>query len=208
MLALFCKGLVIGVVIALPLGPVGLLCLQRSLYGGVRLGLLSGAAAALGDALYGAVAALGLSFVSDYLTDHRYLLQLAGGVLLLAMGWITMRRPYAPKRKERSYHHLAGAFVSIFLLTLTNPMTIFAFLAIFAGFGLGHTHTTVFHAAAVVLGVFCGSMLWWVAIAFGGAWLNERISRHMRTIKTLSGLVILVFGLWALAEAGFHELFL
>lgn len=207
MLTLFIKGLVIGVIIALPIGPVGLLCLHRTLSGGVRLGLLSGVAAALGDAVYGAVAALGLSFISDYLAHHRYLIQLAGGVLLVGMGSVTLFKPHAPKRVEHSYQHLAGAFISIFLLTLTNPMTIIAFLAIFASFGLGHTHTSFGHAAAVVIGVFCGSMLWWTAIAFGGDWLNDKISQHMRAIKTASGLVILFFGLWALAEAGFHELF-
>ncbi len=208
MVLLFLKGLVIGVIIALPLGPVGLLCLHRSLSGGLWIGLFSGTAAALGDALYGAIAAFGLSFVSDYLTEHRYLLQLAGGILLLVMGVATCRRPYAPMKVERSYHHLAGAFASIFLLTLTNPMTIIAFLAIFAGFGLGHTHTSLGHAAAVITGVFCGSMVWWAGIALGGACLSEKISRHMPAIKKISGLVILLFGLWALAEAGFHELFL
>ncbi len=207
MLLLFLKGVTIGMIIALPLGPVGLLCLHRSLSGGVWIGLLSGTAAALGDALYGAVAAFGLSFVSEYLTEHRYLLQFAGGVLLLVMGFVTLRTPYAPMKVERSYHHLAGAFSSIFLLTLTNPMTIIAFLAIFTGFGLGHTHTTAGHALAVITGVFCGSMIWWAGIAFGGVWLSEKISRQMPFIKRVSGLIILLFGFWALAEAGFHELF-
>ena len=137
MTMLFLKGLIMGVIIALPFGPVGLLCLQRSIYGGVLVGLLSGVGAALADAFYGGMAAFGVRFLSNYLTSHHFILQTVGGIFLLIMGVKMYLDTSAPKPVQASYHKLAGALASIFALALTNPMTVVAFLAIFAGFGLG-----------------------------------------------------------------------
>jgi putative LysE/RhtB family amino acid efflux pump len=201
MALLFLKGLIMGVIIALPFGPVGLLCLQRSIYGGVLVGILSGVGAALADAFYGGIAAFGLRFLSDYLTSHHFVLQLVGGVFLLAMGVKMYLDRSEPKPIQAAYHKLAGAMASIFLLALTNPMTVVAFLAIFAGFGLGGADKDFGHGLAVVLGVFAGSMVWWVLIAFGGTHLRERITHRMASLKKTSGATVSLFGVWAFIEA-------
>ncbi len=203
MLLFFCKGLLMGLVIALPFGPVGVLCLQRAVSSGVLVGLLSGAGAATADALYGGVAAFGLTFLSSFLTSHHEALQVVGGLFLLFMGARLYRRPLREEAPGPGggYHRLAGSFASIFILSLTNPMTVAAFLAIFAGLGLGAAGTGSQHALAVVSGVFCGSMCWWVAIAFGGQRLRDRLLHRLGTIQKGSGVLVLLFGCWAFVEA-------
>ncbi len=202
MLGFFFKGLAIGAIIAMPFGPVGMLCLSRAIAMGLRVGLLSGVGAAAADAFYGAVAAFGLTFVSDFLATHARLLQIGGGLFLVGMGLRLALDTAPPKPADVPQRRYAGAFLSVFLLTLTNPLTVVGFLAIFAGFGLGQVETRVSEASAVVAGVFCGSMVWWAAIAFGGKLLRLRLLSRMRTIKRVSGGMIAIFGLWAVFWAG------
>ena len=197
MLGFFLKGLTIGAIIAMPFGPVGMLCLQRAILMGLRVGLSSGLGAATADAFYGAVAAFGLTFVSNFLTEHASVLQIGGGIFLVGMGLrLALAKPPS-KTVEAPKRRYAGAFASIFLLTLANPMTVVAFLAIFAGFGLGHAESRPGEAASVVTGVFCGSMVWWTAIAFGGKLLRYRLLAHMRLMQRCCGLLVAAFGVWA-----------
>lgn len=203
LLVFFVKGLLMGVIIALPFGPVGVLCLQRSIHGGVLIGLLSGAGAAVADAFYGCVAAFGVQVVSNFLKSHHFVIQVVGGALLFAMGVRMLFDKSPAKSVSVEYHKLFGAFASILGLSLANPVAVVAFLAIFASFGLGDADADVFHAVAVVLGVFFGSMLWWVLLAFGGAYLRETLTKRMNRVKAISGGVIAVFGVFAFAEAFF-----
>ncbi|WP_300163502.1 LysE family transporter [Solidesulfovibrio sp.] len=197
MLTFFLKGLAIGAIIAMPFGAVGMLCLQRAIAMGLRIGLLSGMGAAAADAFYGAVAAFGLTFVSDFLAENARILQAAGGAFLVAMGARLLWVKNPPKPAEMPPRRYAGAFLSVFLLTLTNPLTVVGFLAIFAGFGLGRIEARAGEASAVVAGVFCGSMVWWAAIALGGKLLRLRLLSRMRAIRCVSGAAIILFGLWA-----------
>jgi threonine/homoserine/homoserine lactone efflux protein len=200
----FLKGLAIGLIIAMPFGPVGLLCLQRAITLGLRVGLLSGLGAGLADAFYGAVAAFGLTYISDFLTTHQALLQTVGGAFLALMGVRLYLAQKPPKQIALKSSHFAGAFASIFFLNLTNPMTFVAFLAIFAGFGLGGAEARAPHAVAVVAGVFVGAMVWWVAIALGGKLLRFRLLNQLPHIRKGSGVIIILFGLYAVADAIFH----
>ncbi|NDY58362.1 LysE family transporter [Desulfovibrio sulfodismutans] len=200
----FLKGLAIGLIIAMPFGPVGLLCLQRAITMGLRVGLLSGLGAGLADTFYGAVAAFGLTYISDFLTTHHILLQSVGGLFLALMGVRLYLTKKAPKTLELTHSHFAGAFASIFVLTLTNPMTFVAFLAIFAGFGLGQAEARMHHAVSVVVGVFFGAMVWWVAIALGGKLLRFRLLNQLPKIRKGSGVIIILFGIWAVADAIFR----
>lgn len=210
MLLYFFKALLLGMIIALPFGPVGLLCLHRSVSGGVLLGLVSGLGAATADAFYGAIAAFGLKFLSDFLTSHHVVLQMVGGGFMLVLGirfWMRSQGQDLSAVAGNVSQDAAvpakhpGAFVSTFFLAAANPMTIVAFLAFFAGFGLGGLQAHYGHAAAVVLGVFCGSMIWWVAIAFGGGRMREKVVTRMGPLQRISGAVVGLFGIWALGEA-------
>jgi threonine/homoserine/homoserine lactone efflux protein len=201
------KGIAVGIVIALPVGPVGVLCVRRSLYEGVSFGLVSGLGAALADALFGIVAGLGLTVVRDALLAWRQWLGGAGGVFLVATGIrALLRHPPAAAPEPLAGEALFGAFASAFALTLTNPITILAFAAIFARVGIDAA-AQLSGIFVLVGGVFLGSALWWVGLAAGVAWLRRAargftlgwIGRLAGAILTLSGLGLIAAALFGLA---------
>ncbi len=165
--SLFLRGLVIGFSIAAPVGPIGVLCIRRTLAEGQLYGLVSGLGAATADALYGCVAAFGLTFISSFLIGHKLWLSLIGGLFLLYLGIKTLLSKPAEDAAKAEGKGLFGAYASTFLLTVTNPMTILSFVAIFAALGLGSTTGSYASALILVLGVFCGSATWWLLLSGG-----------------------------------------
>ena len=196
------RGLVIGFSIAAPVGPIGLLCIRRTLAEGRLAGLFSGLGAATADAFYGAVAGFGLTFVADFLTGQRLWLRLGGGLFLLYLGLRTFLAPPAERAAAAGGLGLLGAYASTFVLTLTNPLTIFSFAAIFAGLGVGGASAGYRAAVALVLGVLLGSTLWWCLLSGGVGLFRGRVSpRALRWVNRTSGSLILAFGLLALLGA-------
>lgn len=194
------KGLVLGFSIAAPVGPIGVLCIRRTLSGGMSQGIISGLGAATADALYGLIAAFGVTAIGAFLTDHTYWLRLVGGLFLLYLGYKTFRS--APENKSaiaKSGDHLT-AFVSTLFLTLTNPMTILSFAAIFAGLGAGSTGNGWTSAALIVFGVFTGSLLWWILLACIIGYLRTGFDpARLHWVNRISGVVICTFGLISLS---------
>ncbi len=198
--AMLLRGLVLGFSIAAPVGPIGILCIRRTLAEGRAAGIVSGLGAATADALYGTVAALGLTIVSGFLLDQQIWLRLVGGAFLCYLGIRTLLSKPAVQAAAVRGSSLPAAFVSTFFLTLTNPITILSFVAIFAGLGLADTRGYYASAGALVLGVFCGSALWWLALSGAVGVLRDRFSpRAMLWVNRVSGVTILGFGLAALA---------
>jgi len=203
MSALFLKGLAFGFVLAGTVGPMWVLCFRRTLSAGLRAGFASGMGIAVADAIYGAVAAFGLTAVSSFLLAQQFWFALGGGAFLLWLGAKTLlAKPAsldeaAERARPRS---LAAGFLSTFGLTLANPPTILAFVAIFAGIGLGSNPSTG-AAALVVLGVFLGSALWWLILASAAGALHGRLGPRLgRSVNAVSGLTILGFAVWQLAR--------
>lgn len=198
------KGMLIGFAIAAPVGPIGLLCIQRTLARGRWSGVLSGLGAASADAVYGCIAGFGLASLAGLLLAWQMELRLVGGLFLLYLGWRTWLTPPAAEqaRVRPSRAGLLGDYLSTLALTLTNPVTILAFLGIFAGLGLAGRAGDFTAAGALVLGVFAGSLLWWVLLAGGVGLLRGRLSpMGLRWINLASGLLIAGFGIWALLAA-------
>jgi threonine/homoserine/homoserine lactone efflux protein len=194
------KGLVIGFSIAAPVGPIGLLCIRRSLADGPRVGLATGLGAATADAAYGAVAGFGLTAISAFLVGQRFWLALGGGLFLCYLGVRTFVSKPAPQAATVQGSGLFAAYLSTFALTLTNPLTILSFAAVFAGFGLGSSPDYV-AASVLVGGVFLGSALWWLLLSNGVALFRSRVTdAWMRRVNQLSGGLILAFGLYALGS--------
>ncbi len=195
------KGIAIGIVIALPVGPVGVLCVRRTLFEGILFGLVSGLGAALADALFGIIAGLGLSVVRDDILEWRHWLGAAGGIILIYAGLraLWQRPPAAPEPLDGE--RLFGAGASAFALTLANPITIFAFAAIFARVGIDAA-TRPSGIVVLVGGVFLGSILWWVGLALGAAWLR-RMARGFKLdwLSRLSGAILLLSGLGLIVAA-------
>jgi threonine/homoserine/homoserine lactone efflux protein len=199
---LFLRGLIIGFSIAAPVGPIGILCIRRTLSEGRASGFLSGLGAATADALYGCVAGFGLTVVSVFLVGQRFWVQLIGGIFLMALGVKTLRAAPAERAAAASGAGLAASYVSTLFLTLTNPMTILSFAGIFAALGVAETGGDLSAAASLVLGVFIGSAAWWLLLSGGVGLLRERLSAGLlRWTNRLSGAILLVFGIVAVWQA-------
>ena len=192
------KGLVIGFCVAAPVGPIGVLCIRRSLAEGIAIGFATGLGAATADAAYGAVAAFGLTAISNFLVGQKLWLGLIGGVFLCYLGVRTFISKPPERPADLKGRGRAGAYLSTLFLTLTNPMTILSFVAVFAGFGFGAA-TNYGNAAVLVLGVFAGSAAWWLILSSGVGLFRSRITANwMQAVNRLSGTIICAFGIYAL----------
>src|SRR6516164_939958 len=201
LLAFFLKGIVVGVVIAVPVGPVGVLCVHRSILEGKLAGFVSGLGAATADAIFGIIAAFGLTFVSDWLVSYEQWLRGAGGCYLLYIGGRAFAaEPPAELESDHDPETLLRDLVSTFVLAVTNPITVLAFLGIFAAIGLGGTQATYGGASILVLGVWGGSLLWWLALSFGVGQVRHSIEpRHLGWISRGSGAILFCSGAALLA---------
>lgn len=192
----FLKGVIIGLSIAVPVGPIGVLCIRRTLTKGRIVGFLSGLGAASADAFYGAVAGFGVTFLSNLLVGNQMAFRLIGGILLLAIGLKTFLSKPADQEALASQKNLWEAYLSTFILTLTNPMTILFFAAVFAGLGVGSGSDHYLSAGILVAGVFLGSASWWLVLsAFTGLLRGLFNPARMRWLNRISGLIIVGFGL-------------
>jgi threonine/homoserine/homoserine lactone efflux protein len=198
-MAIFLKAVLIGLSIAAPVGPIGLLCIQRTLAQGARVGFVSGLGAAVADACYGSIGAFGLVTVMHFFVALTTPLAAIGAVFL---GWLGLRTWRAPVGREAAavpvVDHGGKAFASVLLLTLGNPATILSFLAVFASLGAG-TVPGSSAAGVMVLGVFVGSALWWLTLALGVAALRHKISPlGMRRINRAAGCCLIAIATWHL----------
>jgi threonine/homoserine/homoserine lactone efflux protein len=194
------RGLIMGFSIAAPVGPIGLLCIRRTLNEGRTSGLLTGLGAASADAIYGSLAAFGLTLITSILISQRIWLSIAGGLFLCYLGIKTLLSKPAEQTPALSRHGLLSSYASTFLLTLTNPMTVLFFLGIFAGLGAtAGSSASYASAATLVLGVFLGSCLWWLVLSESVSLLRGGFSAsRLQWVNRISGLVIALFGLVAL----------
>ncbi len=197
----FLKGLAIGFSIAAPVGPIGVLCIRRSLRDGMAAGLATGLGAATADAAYGAVAGFGLTAVSGFLVGQRHWIGLLGGAFLCYLGVRTLASRPAAEPAQGPRAGLGAAYASTLFLTLANPATILSFAVIFAAFGLG-AGADYPAATSLVLGVFLGSALWWLALSGGVGMIRSRVDASwMLAVNRVSGAVLLAFGAYALLRS-------
>jgi len=196
------KGVLVGIIIAVPTGPVGVLCIRRTILHGRLAGFVSGLGAASADAVFGIIAGFGLTFISDLLLDFQDWLRLIGAAFLLYVGISALRAdPLAGSRQQRDPETLLADYASTFALTITNPITILAFLAIFAGIGFSGADATLAGAASLVLGVWLGSLLWWAGLAFGTGLLRMSFARHhLVWISRGSGGILVLSGVGLLGS--------
>lgn len=202
MFFLFFKGALIGFSIAAPVGPIGVLCIRRTLSHGMLNGLVSGLGAATADGFYGVIAAAGLTSLSSLLLDNQLILKSAGGSFLIYLGMRTLFSGTAVSYQEEKRvlpGELMKAYFSVFALTITNPMTIISFTAIFAGLGMGSSVGSIKGAMVMVWGVFFGSAAWWLVLSITFGFVRTRIDQHMLLwVNRVSGLVISSFGVLAI----------
>jgi threonine/homoserine/homoserine lactone efflux protein len=194
--SLFLKGFVIGLMVAVPVGPIGLLCVSRTLSKGPTYGLFSGLGIATADALSAGVVALGLTLVSGFLIEQQVWLRLIGGSFLCYIGInIFFSHPAEPSAAYNKESNLLRGYASTFFLTLTNPLTLLSFVAIYAGWGVEDLTGHYLASALLTAGVFCGSAIWWVALSSGMPVVRMMFSRRgLRWVHRVSGAIIAGFG--------------
>lgn len=200
-ISFFIRGLLIGLSIAATVGPMSVLCIQRTLNKGQLYGLVSGLGIATADGVYGSIAAFGLTLITNFLIQEQIWIRLIGGLFLIYLGMKTiLSRPsekaVALNIKSNGY---LGAYASTFLLTLTNPLTILSFAAIFAGIGVGSASNNFISATVIVFGVFFGSTLWWIILTSIISLLRKKMdAQWLLWINRISGAIITLFGIGAL----------
>ncbi len=195
----FLVSLTIGIAAAAPIGPIGVMCLRRTLAEGPWVGLVSGLGAATIDALYSAIAAFGLTFISDLLMGHRSILEVAGGLALCYLGFITFFSEPVKDATHVRVKGLVSAYTLALLLTALNPYTILFFMAAFAAMGLPCASGGFSCAFSIVAGVFAGSSSWWVALALSA---SSNTIRSRMTDKTLKYINRLAGGIFFFAGLG------
>ena len=190
------EGILIGFMVAVPVGPLGLLCINRAFLLGPLTGLVSGLGVATADALAAGIAALGVSFVAEFLNDHQIILRLLGGAFLVYLGLSIYQTKPRQQPPPSRVNGLVSAYATTLFLTFSNPVTILSFIAIYAGWHVESMSGRYVSAAILTSGVFIGSALWWVALFVGLTTFREKFSlRIVGCIHRVSGALIAGFGL-------------
>lgn len=199
-LDLLLRGVLAGLAIAIPVGPVNVLCVSRTIAFGRRVGILSGLGAAVADALYGAIAAFSISIIINFLIERIFWIRVFGGVLLIGIGILYwFKKPRSLKDAPKASPH--SAFATTLLLTLTNPTTVLSFLAVLAGLRLGEPRAWPL-TFLVVLGIFCGSMLWWIVLALiAGHYRRRFTDRSVAWMNRIGAIAIATFGVITMSLA-------
>ena len=201
MIYIFLKALIIGFSLAMPVGPVGMLCIKDSLSHGFKIGISVGLGAAFADCFYGFIAAKGLAFISQLLLEYSSAIKIVGGAFLVYIGGVELKN--AKKVPHLKAHINAKGplktIVSVFFLTLANPATIIIYIGIFASIGIAHlTNVSII---IMVLGVFLGSLSWWLILSGMVSKIRHKVSKKfMIRVKTISGSILLCFGFLSIAS--------
>jgi threonine/homoserine/homoserine lactone efflux protein len=199
-MGLFFKGIVVGIIIAMPVGPVGTLCVQRTITEGKINGFLTGLGATTADVIFGFIAAFGLTVVSNFLIDQQEWIRLLGGIIICLIGvkvfFLETQKKITP---TKSPNHI-NAFGSAFLIAITNPITIITFVVMFAGLGLVVGSNSQYGSASLtVFGVFVGSGFIWLTLWGMSLIFRERFDfGRMTWVNKIAGIVIFIFGISAI----------
>ena len=196
----FLKGIFIGFAMAVPVGPIGIMCIRKTLTESQLRGLIIGLGAATADLLYGCIAAFGLTVISSALVSQRIWIRLVGGALLLFLGVKTFRAHPVKPNIPINNRGILRSYLTIVFLTLTNPLTIFAFIAVFAGLGLG-SGLGYFSASALVAGVFIGSCLWFLLLSSSVILFKKKLDLvGLGWVNRIAGVLIIISGIIAIAS--------
>jgi threonine/homoserine/homoserine lactone efflux protein len=205
--SIFLQGMVIGILVSIPMGPIGVLCVQRTLQQGRQSGLISGLGAASADSFFAAIAGFGLTFIADFFQVHQFIIMLIGAAVLIYFGlrlFFTNTIKQARKHRFKKANHVSD-FISVFFLTLSNPITIIFFGVVFAGLGIVKTnHNSLF---ILIAGIFAGAISWWFLLSS----LVNIFRRYFRLrilfyINRFAGILIVLFGVMAMINAFFPHI--
>ncbi len=196
------QGIIVGFLVAMPVGPIALVCMRDSLNYGFIRGFIAGVGSAAADAIFGLVAAFSLTAVGALLLDYRTEFQLFGAIILCFFGFLTFFAKFQKNDSEKCPKGFMRTFFTTFLLTLTNPMTILAFMAVYAAIGLGESPLEIMHGAFLTVGVFMGSSLWWFCFSGLSSHYRKKLNEHLfGFFNRITGFIIFCFGAFAFLTA-------
>jgi threonine/homoserine/homoserine lactone efflux protein len=195
----FIQGIIIGLTLAVPVGPISLLCIRRAIADGRLHGIISGLGVATADTLYAAVAVLGLTIVSGFILAQQVFFRAVAGLVLIVVGIrVFLSVPAEPGDSDPHISFLKD-YLSLFAITLANPLTILFFIIVLPGFGVVLGGTSLFTSLEFVLGIFAGSVAWWVVLCGVVGTFRSRFSfRNLLHINRISGILIVCFGIGTL----------
>lgn len=197
MVEIIIKGILIGLCISVPLGPIGMLTIQRTLNRGQKFGIATGLGATFSDLVYTVITLFFLSFVLDFIEDHRFIIQLVGSVVVAAFGYyiLTSHPANQPKPNEPVKHTLLGDFISSFGLTFSNPLVLFVLIALFARFEFIGNNTTLFVSICGILSILGGALMWWCLLTFLISRFKNKLNmRDLKIINQVTGSIIICIG--------------
>jgi threonine/homoserine/homoserine lactone efflux protein len=198
------KGLALGFVLAMSIGPIALLCISNTIEKGRLFGISVALGAGTADGIYGLAAGFGISILMTYLSDYSILLKLLGGCFLIYLGIKIMRSTPNKKRVEINAMALLKTYLTIVALTLINPLTIATYMGAFAGMGVGNTNGDLFLSLLLGFGIFAGSSVWHSLLVAASSVLKDKIKeKHLLTLNKFSGLLLCIFGTISLVSLGF-----
>ncbi len=200
------KGLSIGIAVSAPLGPIAVLCIQRTMNKGFMSGLVSGLGAATADIIYAIIAGFGITLIKDFLINNQMPIRIIGGLFLIFMGArIFFSNPAKQIRKLRTKgNRYFTDFVTSFLLTISNPITVLAFGALFAGFGTITENTITFNITILITSVFVGAIFWWISLIGIISIFRRKIRlRNLLWINRITGVLIVIFAISVFISAFF-----
>ena len=197
MLEIIIKGILIGLCISVPLGPIGMLTIQRTLNRGQKYGIATGLGATTSDLIYTIITLFFLSFVLDFIEDHRFVIELVGSLVVALFGWYIFQSNPAtqPKPNETVKHSLLSDFVTSFGLTFSNPLVLFVLIALFARFQFIGNKTTLFVSICGILSILGGALLWWNLLTILVSKFKNKLNmRELKLINQVTGIIILLIG--------------
>jgi len=197
MLEIIIKGVLIGLCISVPLGPIGMLTIQRTLNRGQKYGVATGLGATTSDLVYTIITLFFLSFVLDFIEAHRFVIELVGSLVVALFGWYIFQSNPAtqPKPNETVKHSLLSDFVTSFGLTFSNPLVLFVLIALFARFQFIGNKTTLFVTICGILSILGGALLWWNMLTILVSKFKNKLNmRELKLINQITGLIILLIG--------------
>ena len=193
--SLFVQGIIIGLTLAVPVGPLSLLCIRRSVADGRLHGIISGTGVATADSFYAAITVLGLTFISGLIIAWQVLFRFLTGIILILIGIRVFLSVPAGVSANTEHEPYLRDYLSMLALAIANPLTLIFFIAILPGFGVVFHEISVFSASAFVAGVFLGSTVWWVILCGSVGSVRFRISgKNLGLINRVSGVLISCFG--------------
>lgn len=198
MLETVIKGVTIGLFISVPLGPIGILCVQRTLSKGRKHGIATGLGATTSDLIYTIITLFFIGFVVDFIEDNQLVIQAIGSLILIIFGIFIYKNTPAQQKIQvtSSNNNLIGDYVSSFLLTLSNPLILFVLIALFAQFEFLNDSTTLFHIIVGMLSILGGAFLWWTTLTFIVSRFNDKMTYSgIKLINHIVGIIIMSIGL-------------